>query len=290
MTTIDTPINGTTTLAVREFSDKQIRTRLEAASKPGFGMEKATRDQLNMVYLLAKHYDVDPAVDITLFQGRPFFTIDGRVRLMKRHPQYAGYRVRPLPKDEKEAWGYREDEIVVECSIRTREWGEITARGKVSPDEFRRQPVAASHPQEMAEKRAIARASRMAFGQDVPDEDATGFVIEERNDPVRTKALAADYTRIFGTEDDADHVRAVVPAEDEQAFVPMREQDVEDGEETPWQRNRRLVARAQELGLQGMPTLSGRAKPDAITEANAVLAERIENAEIDARLTEERDR
>jgi hypothetical protein len=51
--TTDMQSNGTTTLAVREFSDKQIRTRLEAASKPGFGMEKASRDQLNMVYLLA---------------------------------------------------------------------------------------------------------------------------------------------------------------------------------------------------------------------------------------------
>jgi hypothetical protein len=227
---------------------------------------------------------------------------------MKRHPQYAGYRVRPLPKDEKEAWGYREDEIVVECAIRTREWGEITARGKVSPDEFRHQPVAASHPQEMAEKRAIARASRMAFGQDVPDEEATGFIIEERNDPVRTKALAAQYETIMGTEDEWDHAasppppgsRAAAmanPAElDRQVqneadrYVSTREQDVEDGAETPWQRNRRLVARAQELGLQGMPTLSVRAKPDAITEANAVLAERIENAELDMRIAEEPDR
>lgn len=204
MTTTEQPTNGTA-LATREFSDKQIRTRLNAASQPGFGMDKATPAQLNMVYLLARHYDVDPAVDITIFQGRPFFTIDGRVRLMKRHPQYRGYRCRPLPKDEKDAWGYAVDEIVVECTIRTATWGEITARGKVNPNEFGRQPVAKSHPQEMAEKRAIARASRMAFGQDVPEEDEAGVVIEERNDPERIAANVALYDRVMPTEEEMDH-------------------------------------------------------------------------------------
>jgi hypothetical protein len=97
-------------------------------------------------------------------------------------------------------WGYRAEEVVVECTIQTRDWGEITARGKVMPDEFARQPVAKAHPQEMAEKRAIARASRMAFGQDVPDEDDAGIVIEERKDPERIATNAAEYDRIFPSE------------------------------------------------------------------------------------------
>jgi hypothetical protein len=208
----------TTALATREFTDKQIRTRLEAgAATPGFGIFGASRELLNMVYLLARHYDVDPAVDITLHHDRPWFTIDGRVRLMKRHPQYRGYKTRPLSKDEKEAWGYGPDEIVVECTVRTRDWGEITARGKVSPTEFGRQPVAKSHPQEMAEKRAIARASRMAFGQDVPDdeeiENAVATVIEQRNDPQRVALNAARYTEVFGSDDDGT-AYADMPAAD----------------------------------------------------------------------------
>jgi hypothetical protein len=202
----------TQTLARREFSDQQIRTRLDAAkSTKGYGLESASVEQINMVFLLAQHYDVDPAVDITLYQGRPWFTIDGRVRLMRRHPQYRGYRTRPLPQDEKLLWGYKPDELVVECTIQTRDWGEITARGKVTAAERQKSTPTGTHPQEMAEKRAIARASRMAFGQDVPDEDDAGIVIEERSNPERIVANAAEYNRIFPEASEPVEVAALPP-------------------------------------------------------------------------------
>jgi hypothetical protein len=59
---------------------------------------------------------------------------------------------------------------------------------------------AGTHSSEMAEKRAIARASRMAFGQDVPDEDELG--ITEVPTPADIQAGAATYDRIYGHEDD----------------------------------------------------------------------------------------
>jgi hypothetical protein len=117
-----------------------------------------------------------------------------------------------LPQQEKESWGYKPDDLVVECVIRTLDWGEITARGKVSGAEMRQTAPTGSHPSEMAEKRAIARASRLAFGQDVPDEDEAGYVLAERTDPVRVAANAARYDEIFG-EDDADSLSALSPAE-----------------------------------------------------------------------------
>jgi hypothetical protein len=237
----------TQVLARREFSDTQIRTRLDAAQKTkGYGLESATVEQINMVFLLAQHYDVDPAVDITLYQGRPWFTIDGRVRLMRRHPQYRGYRTRPLPPDEKMLWGYRAEEVVVECTIQTRDWGEITARGKVMPEEFSRQPVAKAHPQEMAEKRAIARASRMAFGQDVPDEDDAGIVIEERNNPERIATNAAEYDRIFPSE--TVEVAALPP---QPAATPRRTRSQMRA------RYEQLAPKARELGVE-VPSPPGR--------------------------------
>lgn len=62
---------------------------------------------------------------------------------------------------------------------------------------------------------------------------------------------------------------------------------LEDGDETAWERNRRLVKRAQELGLTGIPTLGNRSTTDVITEANATLAARIENAELDQQFSQE---
>jgi hypothetical protein len=164
---------------------------------------------------------------------------------MRRHPQYRGYRTRPLPPDEKMLWGYKPDELVVECCIQTRDWGEITARGKVMPDEFARQPVAKAHPQEMAEKRAIARASRMAFGQDVPDEDDAGIVIEERNDPERIARNAAAYDRTFPPE--AVEVAALPP----QPAPQRRSKDEMRA------RYEQLAPKAKELGIE-IPRPPGR--------------------------------
>jgi len=200
-------------LATPSLTDKQLRTRIELAQR-SFGLQQANQTQLNIVYLLCQRWELDPLTDITLFEGRPWVTIDGRVKLMRRHPEYRGYSCRPLSRGEKEAWGYDADDIVVECTVRTVTWGEISARGKVSAAEVqaarnraaetgKRSAPIGMHPVEIAEKRAIARAERAAFGQDaVLDEEEAVTIIEERNDPERVALNAAAYDRIYGSEAD----------------------------------------------------------------------------------------
>ena len=191
--------NGTVALAL---SDKQIRTRLEVAKQPGYGLEEATSGQLNLIYLLCQRYRLDPLFHITLFRGRPFVTIDGRIELAKRHAEYRGFRTRPLTKEEKVAWDYRPDDLVVECTISTNSWGDITSRGKVSASERGKNTPVGSNPQEMAEKRAIARTARLAFGQSAYlDEDEAE---QEQHDPQRQAQLAKRYDEIYGEESEAD--------------------------------------------------------------------------------------
>ena len=184
------------------LSDKQIRTRLEVAKQPGYGLEDATPAQLNLIYLLCQRYRLDPLFHITLFRGRPFVTIDGRVELAKRHPEYRGFRTRPLTKDEKVAWDYRPDDLVVECTISTNSWGDIASRGKVSAAERTKNTPTGTNPQEMAEKRAIARAARLAFGQSAYlDEDEAE---QERSDPERVARLAKRYDEIFSDPEETE--------------------------------------------------------------------------------------
>jgi len=184
------------------LSDKQIRTRLEVAKQPGYGLEEASSAQLNLIYLLCQRYRLDPLFHITLFRGRPWVTIDGRIELAKRHPEYRGFRTRPLTKDEKVAWDYRPDDLVVECTISTNSWGDITSRGKVTAQERQKNTPVGSNPQEMAEKRAIARAARLAFGQSAYlDEDEAE---QEQHDPQRQAQLAKRYDEIYGEESEAD--------------------------------------------------------------------------------------
>jgi len=210
-----TAVESSIALATRGLSEKQLRTRIELAQR-SFGLQGANQTQLNVVYLLCQRWDLDPLTDITLFEGQPFVTIDGRLRLLRRHPEYRGYQCRPLSVDEKQAWGYDTADIVVECLIRTTTWGEISARGKVAAVEVqvardraersgKRSAPIGVHPVEIAEKRAIARAERAAFGQDqVLDEEEALTIIEERNEPAKLARDAAAYDRIYGSDTNGD--------------------------------------------------------------------------------------
>lgn len=209
-----TATETTNALATREWSDQQIQQRIRANASARFGLQDATPAQLNTVFLGAKRWALDPLTEITLYEGRLFITLDGRLQIMRRNPDYRGYRTRALSAAEKVDWGYESDDLAVECTVLTKEHGEITARGCVRRAEIdgargrakdsgkRAAPVGIYAP-EIAEKRAIARASRAAFGQDVPDEDDVGYVIEERT-PERAALGAAEFDRVFGSEDDRD--------------------------------------------------------------------------------------
>jgi hypothetical protein len=186
-----------TALAV--LTDDQLRERLQLARKAGYGLEGATAEQLHVVYLLAQRYRLDPLIHITLYRGRPWVTIDGRAELARRHPQFRGLKTRPLSKQERMEWGYREDDLVVECVIKTKDWGEFSQRGKVSAAEQKANAPTGTHPSDMAEKRAIARASRLAFGQSAYlDEDD----LEQQADPQEQARLAQRYTEIFEVDEE----------------------------------------------------------------------------------------
>jgi len=211
------PTNGTALARMDPpaLTDQQLRRRLQVAHSKGFGLESATNEQLEQVYLLCQRYRLDPELHLTLFRGRPWVTIDGRVELAKRNPDYLDFVCRPLSKDEKDAWDYARDDLVVECTIRCRSGATFQANGKVTAAERKGQTPAATHPQEMAVKRAFARTARLAFGQSAYlDEDD----LEQDVDPKEQARLAARYDEIFvENEDDLPANRARAAADKERA-------------------------------------------------------------------------
>lgn len=224
--------NGTA-MAVRTLTDVQIQQRMKLNAAARFGLQDATPAQLNVVFLLAQRWGLDPVMELTLYEGRPFITLDGRLQLARRNPDYRGYRTRALSRSEREDWGYEPEDIVVECTVLTHEHGEITERGCVRRAEIesarkrssesgkRSAPVGIYGP-EIAEARAIKRATRAAFGQDIPDEDEALQVIQEqRNDPVRQAALAAKYEEIY-PPDELDMPAEVARPEPEAEEKPAR--------------------------------------------------------------------
>lgn len=288
-----TTTSESTGMAVHR-DDRQIKQRMELNKRAGYGLEKATPTQLNIIFLLCQRYRLDPVEDITLFENRPFITLPGRLNLLRQHPDYRGYSCRPLSRPEKEAWGYEPDDIVIEATVRTANWGEISARGKVARTEIdaalqraeqnnRRPAPIGVHPVEIAEKRAIARAERAAFGQsmvldDDQIDDAVRTVVEERTDPEKVAQDAARYREIYGSDDDADEA-ALVGEEHQDERPPTREE--------MWADNRRLVAQARQRQLTGFPTTNVHSGDDMLAQANTDLAQRIHDYDLDQKLAAE---
>jgi hypothetical protein len=208
------------------LTDQQLRRRLQVAHSKGFGLQDATNEQLEQVYLLCQRYRLDPELHLTLFRGRPFVTIDGRVELAKRNPDYLDFRTRPLTKDEKDAWDYARDDLVVECTIRCRSGASFAAMGKVTAAERKGQTPAATHPQEMAVKRAFARTARLAFGQSAYlDED--DVLQEQEPDSDKQAQLAQRYTEIFSDEEDADAAQLASGGQPEEAKAASKQREME---------------------------------------------------------------
>ncbi len=102
--------------------------------------------------------------------------------------------------------------------------------------------------------------------KEAPRDPWTGEVMDK--DP-REPSAGRTYEEVFGDDDPPDFVPRPVAAKPNIAT---------------WAENRKLVARATELGLTGIPVLNTRSSVDVVAEANRILQERITNTELDRKL------
>ena len=215
-----------------EYSMQSLERRIRLDRESGWGLEKGTPAQLNLLALFCQKHHLLPGDDVTLYEGKPWITVDGRVKLLRRNQEYRGYTQKPLTSDEKIEWGWSPKDIVIRTTIRTVTYGEIEGFGRVSHAEregvsvqgVRHNPVAHHHPVEMAMKRSLSRAERLAFGTEsmVDDEeleDTARTVIEERNNPELVAQQARRYDEIFADDEDKPKRKRAAPppveAEDE---------------------------------------------------------------------------
>lgn len=149
-----------------------------------------------MIAKVSIAYGLDPLMgELILFQGKPYVTIDGRLRKAQEHEQYAGLECRPATQEEREQFRCAETDHLWRAEVYRRDWKKpVIGWGRVTANEG--SPVAKAHPQLLAEKRAKARALRDAFSIPLPSaEDAPEY------DPAPQKNANAETGEITDTRE-----------------------------------------------------------------------------------------
>jgi hypothetical protein len=168
------------------------------------------RDQARQVAEVALAYGLDPFMnELIPFQGQPYITIAGRLRIASEHPMFDGEQTAPATADERKALGVNEQEIVWRCTVYRRDRRMPTVAYGRAGGPAETNPVARRWTAEMAIKRAQHRALRAAFPNPVPQlaeaPEALELRVDERITPDQIKALHA-LDREAGVPDDERHL------------------------------------------------------------------------------------
>ena len=152
----------------------------------GLFPQSMTLPQAVQIARLSIGYNLDPfAEELILYQGKPYLTIKGAMRLANVHPAYEGVECQPATDSERKAFRCREDEHLWVARVYRRDrrvpivgYGRAGGAGD-------KNPVSNTYAQEMAQKRAKHRALRDAFSlpldsyEDVSDDmPRNGPIIE----------------------------------------------------------------------------------------------------------------
>jgi hypothetical protein len=152
--------------------------RIEGAKFP----TQLTRPEKEMLAQAAVDYGLDPLTgELTIYQGRLYVTIDGRIRKAHETKKFDGIESRPANKAEREARGtppenklWRSDVYRSGCTRAFTGWGEVLER-EMKGNAFL--PVV-SFSDRMAEKRSQQQALRLAFYLPLPGIEEAGVETE----------------------------------------------------------------------------------------------------------------
>ena len=158
------------------MSQEKMLARINQAKFP----QELKKEERELLATAARTYGFDPIMgELTIFQGRPYVSIDGRYRKARDTGKLDGVKTRPASKEEREAWSipiedyfFKAEVFVKGCAYPFEGWGRVRAKERNDKGEYK--PVD-TNPQRMAEKRAEAQALRKGFSIPLPSLEDIGF-------------------------------------------------------------------------------------------------------------------
>jgi hypothetical protein len=147
---------------------------------------------------VALAYQLDPFMEELIpYQGKPYVTIAGRIRIADNHPMFDGYDLEPATDAEHRALGAHEGEAVWKCVVYRKDRSRPTKAFGRAGGPAETNPVARRWLPEIAQKRAMHRALRAAFPLNLPG-------VEERSSAAQLRAIHAVDAE-YGIDREARH-------------------------------------------------------------------------------------
>lgn len=160
--------------ALMATSEAGMMARIERAKFP----QALKPEEKKALALAAITYGFDPLMgELTIFQGRPYVSIDGRYRKAQETGKFDGVSSRPATEAERKEWSIPDGDYFFRAEVQVKGaafpfvgWGRVLAR-ETQGQGFK---PTESNPQRMAEKRAEAQALRKAFSIPLPNAEDIG--------------------------------------------------------------------------------------------------------------------
>lgn len=183
-------VNKMDTKNLTMMDEKQMVARIEMAKFP----QELVPAEKRLLAQVAISYGFDPLMgEVSIYQGRPYVSIDGRYRAAQETGKLDGVECRPANKKERDDWGIPDGDYFFRAEVRVKDasypfvgWGRVYAAETIGKG-FK--PVE-KNPQRMAEKRAEAQALRKAFHIPLPSVEDIGS--PEENHVVKVNVVTGE--------------------------------------------------------------------------------------------------
>lgn len=157
--------------ALAVYDQETALTRVQECKSGGLFPRDVTQEQLAMLAKATVAYGLDPMFqELTIYQGKPYITIDGRRRLDANAGHHPSIRFRPLNAEEVEYYrsvdALHPRDVALIC-VGTDEWGATSEAIGIllaSEREGNANTPQVKRPIEMTQKRGEMRWRKMAYG------------------------------------------------------------------------------------------------------------------------------
>lgn len=197
---------GMTPMSGQELALANESTMLARIKTARWLKNVSAEDQASLAQL-SNLYGFDPLMqELIIYEGKPYITVAGLIRMAHRQKLFAGVEDRPMTEGERKQYGYAAPLCWI-AKVYRKDWHvPAVGTGKADPEKpFRNNMIEKDHPEWMARSRALRQALKLAFPHFLPFEQMDSA--EERGiDPETGEIIEGQVFEVPGIVHDGEGI------------------------------------------------------------------------------------